>query len=131
MTYKTTNILFVDDDEDIIVTLNYIFTDTYNVFKAFNAKDALDILQKEDIAILVADHRMPGMTGIELLAESQKIKPKTIRILLTGYVDLDIGINAAKQGLIHKYLEKPWDDEQLEIMLEGYAKEYGKTNDKS
>ncbi|MGR3177579.1 MAG: response regulator [Candidatus Anammoxibacter sp.] len=124
---KKTNILFVDDDEDIIVTLNYIFTDTYNVFKAFNAKEALDILQKEDIAIIIADHRMPGMTGTELLIESQKIKPKTIRILLTGYMDLDAGIKAEREGVIHKYLEKPWDDEILDVILEGYAKDYEKS----
>lgn len=124
MPEKKTNILFVDDDEDIITTLNYIFTDTYNVFKAYNAIDALDVLQKEDIAIIIADHRMPGMTGTELLVESQKIKPKTIRILLTGYIDLDVGIKAEREGVIHKYLEKPWDDEILEVILESYAKDY-------
>ncbi|MGR3177576.1 MAG: response regulator [Candidatus Anammoxibacter sp.] len=125
------NILLVDDEEDIIDTLYDIFMDTYNVLKAFNSKDALDILQKEDIAVIVSDHKMAGMTGTELLAEAQKIKPKTIRILLTGYAELSDGLEAEKNGVIDKYLEKPWDDDELLEMIDGFAKEYAKSKDEN
>ena len=121
------NILLVDDEKDIIDTLYDIFMDTYNVFTAFNAKDALDILQKEEITIIIADHKMSGMTGTELLVESQKIKPKTLRILLTGYAELIVGLEAQKNGVIDKYFEKPWDDNELLETVDGFTKDYEKS----
>ncbi|MGR3220635.1 MAG: response regulator [Candidatus Anammoxibacter sp.] len=124
------NILLVDDEKDIIETLNDIFMDTYNVFKALNAKDALDILQEEDIAIIMSDYKMQGITGTELLTESFKIEPKTVRILLTGYAELGAGLEAEKNGTIDKYLEKPWDDDELLELIDGFAKDYEKSKDR-
>ena len=121
------NILLVDDEEDIIDTLFDIFMDTYNVFKAYSPKVALEILQKEDIAIIISDHKMPEMTGTELLLEAKNIKPKSIRILLTGYAELDAGLDALKNGDIHKYLEKPWDDDELLEMIDKFAEDYAKS----
>lgn len=127
MSDQKPNILLVDDEEDIIDTLFDIFMDTYNVFKALSPKVALEILQKEDIAIIISDHKMPDMTGTELLLEAKKIKPKSIRILLTGYAELDAGLEALKSGDIHKYLEKPWDDDELLEMIDNFAEDYAKS----
>ncbi|MGR3219436.1 MAG: response regulator [Candidatus Anammoxibacter sp.] len=127
MSDQKPNILLVDDEEDIIDTLFDIFMDTYNIFKAYSPKVALEILQKEEIAIIISDHKMPEMTGTELLLEAKKIKPKSIRILLTGYAELDAGLEALKNGDIHKYLEKPWDDDELLEMIDGFAEDYAKS----
>jgi PAS domain S-box-containing protein len=111
------NLLFVDDEEDIIAALNDTFCDNYNIFKTTQPKEALEIIGKEDIALIISDQRMPEMTGSELLAKVFEQKPETIRILLTGYADMNAAIDAINNGAIHKYVEKPWDDEELMEMV--------------
>lgn len=111
------NLLFVDDEEDIIAALYDTFCDDYNIFKTTQPKEALEIIKKEDIALVISDQRMPEMTGSELLGEVFEQKPETIRILLTGYADINAAIDAINNGAIHKYVEKPWDDEELVEMV--------------
>jgi len=118
------NILLVDDEDDIIETLFDIFSDTYNVLKTDDPIKALEILKDGNIAIIIADHKMPELTGIELLIKAMDITPNTIRILLTGYTELEVGLEALKTGKIHKYIEKPWDDDELLEIVDGYAKVY-------
>ena len=115
-------LLFVDDEEDIISALYDTFVDDYDIFKTIDAKEALEIAKKEDIALVISDQRMPEMTGSELLAEIHKAKPETIRILLTGYADINAAIDAINKGAIHKYVEKPWDDEELLEMVASLIK---------
>lgn len=118
------NILLVDDEEDIVETLYDVFSEKYNVLKTNNSSDALEILKKENVAILIADHKMPKMTGVELLLKALDIKPNTIRILLTGYTELKAGIEAAENGKIDKYIEKPWDDDELLKIVDEFANIY-------
>ena len=124
------SLLFVDDEEDIISALYDTFVDDYNIFKTTDAKEAVEIIKKEDISLVISDQRMPEMTGSELLAEVHKAKPETIRILLTGYADINAAIDAINKGAIHKYVEKPWDDEALLDMVANLVKIYEESKEK-
>lgn len=121
---KKYSLLFVDDEVDIINALQDTFADDYNIFKTTNPKEALEIVKKEEIALIISDQRMPEMTGSELLSEINAIKPETIRILLTGYADINAAVEAINKGAIHKYVDKPWDDEKLAEMVASLVEIY-------
>ncbi len=108
-------ILCVDDEIDNVEALERLFRKKYSVLKAVSAKEALSILDKhpEPIALVITDQRMPEMTGVELLEQVLKSHPETVRILLTGYTDLESVILAVNQGQIYRYLTKPWDPVDL------------------
>ncbi len=124
------NLLFVDDEEDIISALYDTFADDYNIFKTTDPKEALEIAKKEDIALVISDQRMPDMTGSELLAEIYNAKPETLRVLLTGYADINAAVDAINKGAIHKYVEKPWDDEKLLDMVASLVEIYEESKEK-
>ncbi|MGR3177752.1 MAG: response regulator [Candidatus Anammoxibacter sp.] len=130
MAKKKHGLLFVDDEEDIINTLYDIFIDDYNVFKTVSPKEALEIVKKEDIAVIISDQRMPEMTGTELLEAIYNVKPETIRILLTGYADVTAAVDAINKGAVHKYVEKPWNDDDLMEMVKGLVEIYEESNEK-
>lgn len=130
MAKKKHGLLFVDDEEDIINTLYDIFMDDYNVFKTISPKEALEIVKKEDIAVIISDQRMPEMTGTELLEAIYNVKPETIRILLTGYADVTAAVDAINKGAVHKYVEKPWNDDDLMEMVKGLVEIYEESNEK-
>ncbi len=130
MAEKKHNLLFVDDEEDIISALYDTFADDYNIFKTTDPKEALEIAKKEDIALVISDQRMPDMTGSELLAEIYKAKPETLRVLLTGYADINAAVDAINKGAIHKYVEKPWNDEELLDMVASLVEIYKESREK-
>jgi response regulator RpfG family c-di-GMP phosphodiesterase len=88
------------------------------VFTADSAKDALPILQNEDIHVILTDQRMPNMTGVEFLASILDVHPDPIRILLTGYSDLTAVVDAINKGQVYLYITKPWQEEELRLNLE-------------
>lgn len=102
-------ILCVDDEADNVDALERLFRRKYNVLKATSGQEALKILKGQKIALIVTDQRMPNMTGVEFLAESQKTHPETVRILLTGFTDIESVISAINSGQIYRYVTKPWD----------------------
>ena len=106
-------ILCVDDEQDIVDSLFDTFMDKYNVKTATSAQDALSIFDKEDIAVIITDQRMPAMQGTELLSKINEIKPICKKILLTGYSDINAAIDAINLGKVDRYITKPWDDEDL------------------
>jgi len=108
-------ILCVDDEIDNVEALERLFRKKYNVLKATSAKEALSILSQlqTPLALIITDQRMPDMTGVELLEKTLATHPETIRILLTGYTDLDSVIMAVNKGQIFRYLTKPWDPVDL------------------
>ncbi|MBX3022569.1 MAG: hybrid sensor histidine kinase/response regulator [Bdellovibrionales bacterium] len=107
------HILCVDDEVDNVDALERLFRKKYTVHKATSGKQALKILEENKISLIVTDQRMPGMTGVELLAESMESTPEAIRILLTGYTDIDSVIAAVNSGQIYRYVTKPWDPVDL------------------
>ena len=107
------SILLVDDEVDNVEALERLFRRKYNVFAATSGREALRILEREPIALILTDQRMPGMTGVELLAASQEHRPAAVRILLTGYTDIESVIAAVNSGQIYRYVTKPWDPVDL------------------
>lgn len=107
------HILCVDDEVDNVDALERLFRKKYVVHKATSGRAALKILDENKISLIVTDQRMPGMTGVELLAESMETNPEAIRILLTGYTDIDSVISAVNSGQIYRYVTKPWDPVDL------------------
>ncbi|MBC8044850.1 MAG: response regulator, partial [Rhizobacter sp.] len=107
------NILLVDDEPLVLQSLSATFRKQYNVYTATNGKDAIEIVRQRQIHVVLSDQRMPGMLGHEVLRIIKTISPATIRILLTGYSDLDAIMNSVNSGEVFRYLTKPWKVEQL------------------
>lgn len=106
-------LLCVDDELDNVETLERLFRSSYRVLKATSAEQALEVLRAEPVSVILSDHRMPKTTGVEFLIQALAIQPEAIRILLTGYSDLNAVIAAINQGQIYRYLSKPWNNEEL------------------
>jgi len=111
------SILVVDDERDIVDSIERHFRKSYKVFKATNGADALRILGEEKIHLILSDQRMPEMTGVQLFEKAQALQPEAIRILLTGYTDVESVIAAINTGHVYRYITKPWDPNDLEINI--------------
>lgn len=107
------SILCVDDEADNVDALERLFRRKLQVFKATSAAQGLELLAKHPVTVIISDQRMPQMTGVEFLQESLKTHPNAIRILLTGYTDIDSVIAAINSGQIYRYVTKPWDPVDL------------------
>ncbi|PTQ90179.1 response regulator [Agitococcus lubricus] len=106
-------ILLVDDEERILRTLTMLLRMQYQVFATTDGYEALKIMQKEKIHVLISDQRMPTMVGTELLRHARERHPNTIRILLTGYADVDAAVDSVNEGEIFRYINKPWGPKEL------------------
>jgi len=110
MRYK---ILIVDDEASNLRALERVFRTEYDVLTAGSGADALSLLEHHDMALLIADQRMPEMSGIELMQRTARLRPHMVRILLTGYTDVDSLIEAINTGHVYKYITKPWNNDDL------------------
>jgi len=118
-------LLFVDDEDNVLNALRRIFIDeNYTILTANSAQKALDIFEREKIHLIVSDHRMPGMTGAELLKIVREKHPETIRIMLTGYADVNSIMGAVKDGAVYKFITKPWNDEDLRLTVSLALQQY-------
>lgn len=106
-------ILLVDDEQDNVDALERLFRRKYNVLKATSGPEALELIKQQKVSLILTDQRMPNMTGVELLAESLKYWPDAVRILLTGFTDIDSVISAINSGHVYRYVTKPWDPVDL------------------
>ena len=107
------SILLVDDEERILRTLTMLLKMQYQVFSTTDGHEALRILKKEKINVLISDQRMPLMVGTELLRQAKNLSPQTMRILLTGYADVDAAVDSVNEGEIFRYINKPWGPKEL------------------
>lgn len=112
-------ILVVDDEPDNLDLLYRTFRRDYKVLRADNGHDALELLaqQEEDVAVIISDQRMPNMSGTELLSLTAVQYPNTIRIILTGYTDVEDLVDAINAGKVFKYVTKPWEAESLKEIV--------------
>lgn len=114
-------VLYVDDEENNLVSFKATFRFKYKIYTAISGALAIDIVKKNTIDIIITDQRMPEMTGVEFLEEIINIDPKPMRILLTGYTDMSAVIDAVNKGKIFHYLNKPWNEDELdETILRAY-----------
>ena len=109
-------ILYVDDDEANIFELS--FQDIFNVKTTESGQEALEILKTENIGVVLTDQRMPKMTGNELLKHVKASHPRVVRVILTAYSQLDPILKAVNEGLVARYIIKPWDKSELQAVLE-------------
>lgn len=110
-------ILFVDDEPRILVAMKALFRSQYDVFTASSGAQAVELLQTEAVDVVVSDQRMPNMTGVEVLREARKLRPRAIRVLLTGYSDLSAILDAINDGEIFRYINKPWSNPDLRATI--------------
>uniref|UniRef100_A0A486XKH3 Response regulator n=1 Tax=Rheinheimera sp. BAL341 TaxID=1708203 RepID=A0A486XKH3_9GAMM len=107
-------VLCVDDERSILKALQRLFFEAdVELLLAESGKQALELMQHHRVNLIVTDMRMPGMTGAEFLAQAAKLQPDAYRILMTGYADLASTISAINLGKIHRYIQKPWDNQEL------------------
>ncbi len=112
-------VLFVDDEPRVTSALKAIFRREYDVHIANSGADALKVLEKVKVDVLVSDQRMPHMLGNELLASVSKLYPQTMRILLTGFMDKKAIVNSINDGEVYRFINKPWrNDEMREVVAE-------------
>lgn len=112
------NLLFVDDEPNILKSLKRLFRgEEYNILLAENGEIGLKILSENPVDLIISDMRMPQMDGAEFLSRAAERWPNTIRILLTGYADMESTINAVNKGKIYSYCSKPWEDNELKILV--------------
>ncbi|HEX8960202.1 MAG TPA: ATPase, T2SS/T4P/T4SS family, partial [Geobacteraceae bacterium] len=118
-------LLFVDDEEGVLNSLRRIFMEeNYEILTALSAEQALAVMEKTRVHLVVSDHRMPGMSGAELLKTIKERWPETIRIMLTGYADVQSIMGAVKDGAVYKFITKPWNDEDLRLTISLALQQY-------
>ncbi|MDF2158613.1 response regulator [Algoriphagus sp. CAU 1675] len=116
-TEEKIKILYVDDEENNLQAFKATFRRDYKIFLANSAKEGIDILNNEDIEIVITDQRMPETTGVEFLETIIPTHPSPIRILLTGYTDIQAVIDAINKGQVYHYLTKPWEEDYLRTVI--------------
>jgi response regulator RpfG family c-di-GMP phosphodiesterase len=116
-------LLYVDDEENNLFSFKATFRIKYNVLTALSGDAALEILGKSLVHIIITDQRMPEMTGVEFLEKVLEKYPDPMRLLLTGYADMEAVVDAVNKGKIFHYLTKPWNEEELDLTIQAaYAK---------
>ena len=121
MTYK---LLIVDDEMPNIRLLERLFQNDYYCLTASSGAEAITLLDQHDVAVIITDQRMPQMTGIDLLKQSADRRPHMVRILLTGYTDLEALVEAVNCGLVYMYVSKPWNNDDLKLRVSRAVEHY-------
>jgi two-component system, sensor histidine kinase and response regulator len=111
-------ILYIDDEVNNLNAFKASFRQFYNISIAQSAKEGLAILASNEIHVIIADQRMPETTGVEFFESILKQFPDPIRILLTGYADIEAVIDSINKGQVYRYIKKPWDDFELKMNIE-------------
>jgi two-component system response regulator HupR/HoxA len=111
------SILIVDDQPEILNALERLLKEDYHILTAASGPAALEILAGQPVTVILADQRMPGMTGVEFLARALDQQPDAVRILITAYADITASIEAVNRGQIYYYISKPWEPEELSLIV--------------
>jgi two-component system, NtrC family, sensor kinase len=106
-------VLFVDDEPANLIVCEEACAESFSVVTARSASAALEVMKREEVGVIVADQRMPGMTGVELLEKVRVQYPEVSRLLITAYVDMPATIDAINRGHIRRYIRKPWEPAEL------------------
>ena len=118
-------ILFVDDEENVLRSLKRLFvSQEYEVLTALSGGEGLAILKDIEVPVIVSDQRMPVMTGAEFLEKSRPLSPDAVRIILTGYADVEAAIGAINRGGAYRYVSKPWNDSDLLLVIKDAFEKY-------
>jgi signal transduction histidine kinase len=121
---KDYSILYLDDEEQNLVSFQALFRRQYKVFTTTSAHEAVDILNNNEIQIIFSDQKMPEVSGVEFFETILPDFPRPVRILLTGYAELEAVIDAINKGQVYRYVSKPWDENELSICIENALEKY-------
>ena len=121
---KKHTLLVVDDEADVCDSVHDLLRREFRVLRARNADEGLKLMRENEVHIIMTDQRMPKVTGVELLTSVMRGHPQAVRMLFTGYADLESIIQAINQGHIYKFLKKPWQPTDLEEAVREAAAEY-------
>ena len=111
--YRAYPVLYVDDEPQNLVAFRYAFDQRFDVHTATSAAEALGLLRDLEVAVLLADQRMPDVTGVELCARVRELQPNAVRMIVTAYSDLAVAVDAINHGHVARYLRKPWENDSL------------------
>ncbi len=111
-------VLYVDDEENNLISFKAVFRIKYNILIAISGEEAIKQLRNNTVHVIITDQRMPQMTGVEFLENILDEFPLPTRILLTGYADMNAVIDAVNKGKIFHYLTKPWNEEELDMTIQ-------------
>ncbi len=115
--YTRFPVLIVDDEQDNLDAFRFVFRKSFALRYAQGGQEALDLLDDLDVAVIVTDHRMPGMSGIEVLRRAVEKRPDAVGVLLTAYTDMPLLLEAINSGAVYRYIQKPWDSKELTLIL--------------
>ncbi|MFT4152467.1 response regulator [Parafilimonas sp.] len=114
---KKINLLYIDDEPHNLIAFKAAFRRDFTIFIADSAVEARKIVDENDIHVILSDQRMPVTTGIEFFESILQTHPEPIRILMTGYSDINAVIDAINRGQVYKYLTKPWNEDDIRIFV--------------
>jgi signal transduction histidine kinase len=117
-------LLVVDDEPDLVYSVQDLLRYDYRVLGATRAAEGLKILEREQVHIVMTDQRMPEMTGVEFLKKLREAHPNVVRLLFTAYADLKAVVDAINQGNVYRYITKPWEPQELQAVLRQAAEHY-------
>lgn len=117
-------LLIVDDEPNVCDSVHDLLRREFRVLKAHSAEEGYQIMQQEEVHIVMSDQRMPQISGVELLTKLKARYPQAIRMLFTGYSDLESVIAAINQGHVFQFIRKPWQPEELAAAVRQAAQEY-------
>jgi len=111
-------LLFVDDEPSILSSLQRLFRPRgFKILTAESGEAGLAMLDKQPVDLVISDMRMPNMDGAQFLEKLREKSPETVRLLLTGYADVTATINAVNKGEIYRHISKPWDDNDIVLIV--------------
>jgi response regulator RpfG family c-di-GMP phosphodiesterase len=117
-------LLVVDDESDVCDSVHDLLRREFRVLKATSAQEGFRLMQEEEVHIIMTDQRMPQITGVEMLERVKARNPNSIRMLFTGFADLESIIAAINQGHVYQFIKKPWQPEELLAAVRMASKEY-------
>ncbi len=112
------NVLYIDDEAHNLTSFKATFRRNFNITTTESAEEGHAILAEGKIHVILSDQRMPKITGIEFFESIKDLFPDPIRILMTGYTDINAVIDAINRGQVYKYLTKPWNEDDVKIYIE-------------
>ena len=118
------SILYIDDEENNLISFKSTFRRDYHIHVASTGKAGLEIMEKHNIQLVITDQRMPDMSGIEFLEKIVPLYPDCMRMIMTGFSDMEAIIQAINKGNIYRYVSKPWNREELKITIDSALEVY-------
>ncbi|HVB03569.1 MAG TPA: response regulator, partial [Chitinophagaceae bacterium] len=110
-------VLYVDDETNNLNAFKASYRRNFEIYTASSAQDAKKLLHDVEVNVIIADQRMPGTTGVEFFNAIKELHPDPVRILLTGYTDIESLVDAINKGQIYQYIKKPWDEFELQTAI--------------